>query len=362
MPRSGSSTGLIGCAAVTLDPAGASYDAPVRPRLALAVGLAAASATPAAAPAGGWAQLVEPGGRVAASAESAPFDYPRDGSIAHVGSARLQDGVVVLRDVSLYEGTVTASSIAVPLAGRASQVAGLRVDGQPVTAHANTLVLLGGGSYVVAEQTAVDGTGSVGLVGLRLVLNDGQHGVPPGSQLLIGLPSPPRTRHPATAAATQPQMGVLGLPLEETGGWRSLALPAPMALPSGPGDGAAALALELLGVPYVWAGASPQVGFDCSGLVMYVYARLGISLSHFSGAQWNEGTRIPDNRLQPGDLVFFDPGRLGPGHVGIYLGGDRFVHAPHTGDVVKVSSLREAGYGLRYVGAVRPSSGTSRFP
>jgi hypothetical protein len=339
---------------VRLDPASASYDAPVRLRLALAVVIAAASAVPAAAAGGGWAQLLEPDGRVAVSAETAPFDYPRDGSIAHVGSVRLQRGVVILRNVSLYEGTVTARSIAVPLAGRASQVAGLRVDGQPVTAHANTLVLLGGGSYVVAEQTAVDGSGSIGLVGLRLVLNDGQHGVPPGSQLLIGLPSPPRTRHPAAAATTRSQVGVLGLPLEETGGWRSLALPVPVAPPSGPGDRAAALALELLGVPYVWGGARPEVGFDCSGLVMYIYARLGIPLSHFSGAQWNQGMRIPEQLIQPGDLVFFDMSRLGPGHVGISIGGDRFVHAPHSGDIVKVSSLRDVRYGLRYVGAVRP--------
>jgi hypothetical protein len=327
----------------------------VRLRLALAVGIAAASTAPAAAAADGWAQLLTPDGQVAWSAVRAPLDYPRDGSIAHVGSAEVRDGLVVLRDVSLYEGAVTASSVAVPLAGRAAQVAGFQVDGRRVTARANTLVLLGGGSYVVAEQTAVDESGSVGLVGLRLVLNDGQHGVPPGSQLLIGLPFPPRTRRVAAATDTaHSQIGVLGLPLADTGGWRSLALPAPVAPPSGPGDRAAALALRFLGVPYVWAGASPEVGFDCSGLVMYVYRQLGIELSHFSGAQWNQGLRIPAELLQPGDLVFFDMGRLGPGHVGIYIGGDRFVHAPHSGDVVKVSSLRDAQYGLRYVGAVRP--------
>jgi cell wall-associated NlpC family hydrolase len=91
--------------------------------------------------------------------------------------------------------------------------------------------------------------------------------------------------------------------------------------------------------------------------VLYVYGQLGISLSHFSGAQWGEGTRVPVDELQPGDLVFFDMGSLGPGHVGIYIGNGQFVHAPHTGDVVKVSSLQSGEYAFRFVGAVRPYGG-----
>jgi cell wall-associated NlpC family hydrolase len=121
------------------------------------------------------------------------------------------------------------------------------------------------------------------------------------------------------------------------------------------GARAVAIAEQFLGVRYVWGGASPLSGFDCSGLVMYVYAQLGIHLTHFSGAQWNEGTRIlsPDD-LAPGDLVFFHPGPSGPGHVGIYIGGGEFIHAPHTGDVVKISSLNDADYSFSYVGGVRP--------
>ena len=80
---------------------------------------------------------------------------------------------------------------------------------------------------------------------------------------------------------------------------------------------------------------------------MYVYAQLGIHLSHFSGAQWNEGTPIAAEDLAPGDLVFFHPGANGPGHVGIYIGGNNFIHAPHTGDVVKISSLYEYSDELR---------------
>ena len=116
----------------------------------------------------------------------------------------------------------------------------------------------------------------------------------------------------------------------------------------GIGTRAVAIAEQYLGVRYVWGGASPLSGFDCSGLVMYVYAQLGIQLTHFSGAQFDEGTRIlqPEDLL-PGDLVFFHPGPSGPGHVGIYIGGGQFLHAPHTGDVVKISSLDEYAVQLR---------------
>jgi peptidoglycan DL-endopeptidase CwlO len=107
---------------------------------------------------------------------------------------------------------------------------------------------------------------------------------------------------------------------------------------SGAGHPAAAsIALRYLGVPYVWGGASPR-GFDCSGLVMYVYAQLGISLPHYTVAQWGATSHISLSQAQPGDLVFFD----GLGHVGIYLGNNQFVHAPHTGTVVQVASL--SGY------------------
>jgi peptidoglycan DL-endopeptidase CwlO len=112
--------------------------------------------------------------------------------------------------------------------------------------------------------------------------------------------------------------------------------------------GVVGIAMRYLGTPYVWGGASPG-GFDCSGLVAYVYAQVGVSLPHYTGAQWNVGVPVSRGDLQPGDLVFFD----GLGHVGIYIGGGQFIHAPHTGDVVKISSLSESGYGNSYVGARR---------
>ena len=104
--------------------------------------------------------------------------------------------------------------------------------------------------------------------------------------------------------------------------------------------------MKYLGIPYAWGGASPA-GFDCSGLVMYVYAQLGILLPHYAAAQYGFGSPVSRDQLQPGDLVFFD----GLSHVGIYIGGGQVVHAPQTGDVVKISSLSDFGAG--YVGARR---------
>jgi cell wall-associated NlpC family hydrolase len=119
-------------------------------------------------------------------------------------------------------------------------------------------------------------------------------------------------------------------------------VPAPVSVPVGnPGVGhpqAASIALQYLGVPYVWGGASPA-GFDCSGLVMYVYAQLGISLPHYTVAQWNATEPISQSQMQPGDLVFFNS----LGHVGIYIGGGRFVDAPHTGSVVRIDSISSFG-------------------
>jgi cell wall-associated NlpC family hydrolase len=112
--------------------------------------------------------------------------------------------------------------------------------------------------------------------------------------------------------------------------------------------GVVGVALGELGTPYVWGGAAPG-GFDCSGLVMWAYAQVGVSLPHSTYALYAMGVPVSSDQLQPGDLVFFD----GVGHVGIYIGGGQFVHAPHTGDVVKISSLSEGWYAATYVGARR---------
>lgn len=101
---------------------------------------------------------------------------------------------------------------------------------------------------------------------------------------------------------------------------------------------AIAAALSQQGKPYVWGAAGPSA-YDCSGLVMWAYAKVGVSLPHSSAAQATMGTRISVSQLQPGDLVFFGSPVH---HVGIYIGGGMFVHAPHTGSVVKTQSI--SGY------------------
>jgi cell wall-associated NlpC family hydrolase len=111
--------------------------------------------------------------------------------------------------------------------------------------------------------------------------------------------------------------------------------------------GVVGIAMQYLGVPYVWGGSSPR-GFDCSGFVMYVFAQIGVSLPHSSYAMFNMGTPVSISQLQPGDLVFFS----GASHMGIYIGGGQFIHAPHTGDVVKISSL-SGYYSSAFVGGRR---------
>jgi cell wall-associated NlpC family hydrolase len=120
-------------------------------------------------------------------------------------------------------------------------------------------------------------------------------------------------------------------------------------LPAARYGGVVGIALQYLGVPYVWGGSSPSTGFDCSGFIMYVFAQVGVSLPHHAASQYELGTPVPRDALAPGDLVFFD----GLGHAGIYIGGGQFVHAPHTGDVVKISSLYDSWYASTYVGARR---------
>ncbi|MBA3376581.1 MAG: C40 family peptidase [Actinobacteria bacterium] len=110
-----------------------------------------------------------------------------------------------------------------------------------------------------------------------------------------------------------------------------------------------AIAMQYLGVPYVWGGASPSQGFDCSGLTTYAFAQIGVSLPHHAASQYGYGTPVSREDLQPADLVFFN----GLGHMGMYIGGGQFIHAPHTGDVVKISSINDSWYASTWVGARR---------
>ena len=126
-------------------------------------------------------------------------------------------------------------------------------------------------------------------------------------------------------------------------------VPAPAVHYSGSAAQIAVRAAESkLGRPYVWGAAGPST-FDCSGLTMWAYAQAGIYLPHYTGAQWNVGRHVSRSELRPGDLVFFHSDLH---HMGMYVGNNTFIHAPHTGDVVKYSSL-SGYYAANYAGAVR---------
>lgn len=127
--------------------------------------------------------------------------------------------------------------------------------------------------------------------------------------------------------------------------------PRPHVMASAKGQAIVDEAKKYLGVPYVWGGTTPD-GFDCSGLVQYVCRDLGITVDRVTYDQINNGVSVPRSELAPGDLIFFaKDGDVH--HVGIYVGNNEFIHAPRTGDVVKISSLSESYYSEQYYGARR---------
>jgi cell wall-associated NlpC family hydrolase len=306
-------------------------------------------------------EVLDGQGRITAEGASGRFAYPVNGTAVDVWAASATPAGTELTDVSLLGSRVQASRVVVPRHGlRGAEVEGLVVDGRVVPGRPNTLVPLGGSSYLVVLQTAVvpgSKSRNVGLVGIRVHIGEASFGLPAGTDLLVGLP--PAAAQPTARAGARDGWATLGFAGAPGRGQALFDGPEFAGAPAaGPiGVRAVQIAERYLGVPYVWGGADPATGFDCSGLVMYVYRQLGIDLLHFSGAQFHEGAPVPFDALAPGDLVFFHPGPLGPGHVGMYVGGGRFIQAPHAGDVVKISSLSEFGYASSYVGAVRPYAG-----
>jgi NlpC/P60 family len=302
----------------------------------------------------GLAEVRSPDGTLVAKAGTGAYAYPADGSVLRVGLARVNAARVELHDVTMFNGRVTIRRLVVPARGLAgARVDGLVVDGTGYLVGPNALIPLDGGSYLVVLQEAVSpGRTGSGLVALRAFVSDPSLGLAPGTQLLVGLA---RAAHPAVQ--TSHAAVVLGLPQLPAAQASMEGVPVflePSAAMNTLGGQAVALAYRFLGVPYVWGGETPN-GFDCSGLTMYVYGQLGIKLGHYTGFQYYQGRRVAPDQLQPGDLVFFHASASGvPGHEGMYVGNGSFIHAPHTGDVVKISSLYETRYALSYVGAVRP--------
>jgi len=125
--------------------------------------------------------------------------------------------------------------------------------------------------------------------------------------------------------------------------------PAEAKRPAELGPRAAAAARHLVGIPYRWGGTSPGEGFDCSGLVVYVYRRLGVRLPRTAAEQFSVGRPVPRRDLRPGDLVFF----ADLSHVGLYVGHGRLINATHTGGLVAIQRLASPWLRANYDGARR---------
>jgi cell wall-associated NlpC family hydrolase len=312
---------------------------------AVAVLLAAAPAAHAAT----FVKVVSPSGRTIASSSGAAFAYPADGSLVKIANAQATPNDVLLGDVQLLGGEADLSQVDLLANGRVL-FGPLVANGRVLKVVPNTLVPLGSVGYAVVDQTARLGD-HTGRVAVRVVLNAAP-GVAKGTEILVALAQPPPARQLASSRTTDP-LAILGFSAAVSGAVGFV--PAPSAAAGPIGERAVAIAEQFLGVPYTWGGASPLTGFDCSGLAMYVYAQLGIALTHYTGAQFEEGTPVSLGDLAPGDLVFFEPNAADvPQHEGIYIGGGRFIQAPHTGASVEISDLGDAAYALSYVGAVRP--------
>ena len=144
---------------------------------------------------------------------------------------------------------------------------------------------------------------------------------------------------PVTVSTTH--TGGSGSTAGSSGGGSATVTPSAPAPPlSGGAAGAVQAAEREIGVPYVWGGTTPA-GFDCSGLVMWAYAQVGIGLPHFSGAQFAATTHISMADIAPGDLLFYGPG--GSDHVAMYVGGGSMIEAPYTGANVLITGVRTGG-------------------
>lgn len=286
------------------------------------------------------------------------------GSSTVSGSTCRSDGVT-LTSVSLFGGAVTATSVHA-IDGKGSAT-GLEIDGAPVTASTGDTVLVDGWGRLTLGATV--GRVRAPLV-LRLIRSHDSLAAGTAVAVAFAASAPPVAGHKAlhrSRTAHSEQKGSAGTAHARKHGRR----PAPPVHPASsfpllkgtlPPDvrdnPVVSIALRYLGVRYTWGGARPKTGFDCSGLVQYVFAQLGVLLPHFAAAQWDspDAVWVPPNRLQPGDLVFFtgsDGTRKAPGHVGIYVGDGYLIDAPHTGAVVRIDSFNDRWYAKNYVGARR---------
>jgi cell wall-associated NlpC family hydrolase len=311
----------------------------------------------------GAAAIAEPGRQVLVlgmpGPSLGPSEYPTKAPIVRFLSSTATGSScttahVALGSVALFGGVITASSVEATH-GRGT-VTGFEIYGSPVNVRAGRAVRIGGWGEVTLGKTA--GRLTAPLV---VQLLTAHHSLPAGTTIAFAFGASPqagqttRTHKKALRAGkTQkpakppPDFPVSPSPFAKGGGFTAAAQKNPVV----------SIAMQYLGVRYQWGGASPKTGFDCSGLVQYVFAQLGVPLIHYAAAQWHSpgGIWVPPNRLRAGDLVFFvgsDGTRKAPGHVGIYVDDGYFIDAPHTGSFVRVDRLTERKFADGYVGARR---------
>jgi len=331
----------------------------------------ASSSLPAACVGAGAAALVLPSQRVIAFGTPAsnlgPSAYRSVLTFesAGVSGSTCRSGAVSLSSVSLFDGVVTASSVQAT-DGRGSAT-GLAINGAAVTVTAGQTVLVDGWGQLTLGAT-------LGRVTAPLVLRllQAHDSLPAGTAVVVAFGASARSvpKSPTAQANGSARSAEAGKTDDSRKQRQQARRPTPD-FPASPypltvdsfthaarDNPVVSIALKYLGVPYQWGGASPAMGFDCSGLVKYVFGKLGVPLPHYAASQWYspDAVWVAPDRLQPGDLVFFvgsDGTRKSPGHVGIYVDDGYIIDAPHTGSFVRIDSLGEPRLADGYVGAKR---------
>jgi len=344
---------------------------------------------PASCVAAGAAAVVLPSHRVIAlgtpASDLGPSTYTEGtASVVSFNSSKVSGATctstnVTLDSLSLFDGAVTANSVEATNGNGA--VAGLAING-------TTIPVTTGQTVAVRSWGQLTLGATVGRLKAPLILRlrEAHDSLPAGTTVVVAFAA---LAHPTAKPKHRRQARTI--PKQRAGSSRSPkrsarthqsrkhrrqqpqkpppdypASPSPLAADGGLTDAAqdnpiVSIAVKYLGIPYQWGGASPQTGFDCSGLVKYVFAQLSVPLVHFAASQWHtpNGVWVAPNRLQAGDLVFFtgsDGTRKEPGHVGIYIGDSYLIDAPHTGAFVRIDSLTEPKLANEYVGARRITS------
>lgn len=223
-----------------------------------------------------------------------------------------------------------------------------RPRGVKVVAAAKRYVLRRSGAdaagsvWSTAQMRGASGIALYALAGKRVVISVRTRA---GTTTLRRRVAPPRAseRPPAPPIGGRP-------PSPPPGSGQAESTPSPAA-PKG--EQALAIARQYLGTSYRWGGSTPATGFDAAGLMQWSYRQVGVEIPRLTDMQFQAGTAVAEDAMRLGDLVFFrDPSGY-VHHVGMFAGKAQFIHAPHTGDVVKLSSLDEPYYRQQFAGARR---------